>query len=295
MHTQRPVTHDRLRILLLLLALFTMGSGPCGGEDDDDGGDVGADDGQDDGDDGGGDGGAVPGDIDGDGTPDADDACPLDPGAAGAGETCRLTEACAIVGDAEGTALSGEPARAHAGRFITLSPGEACGQDFDLEWFHGSGSAGSVSSREREDLFLLFAREMIEMRVLYQGRLLLSRSLLVEAIEVPVAAEMLVEPIKPTVVEQAIVTVSAIVDGSYQPVTSAPGVVTVDYELLALDATFRPAGVLLAAPGQTAATFAIPPQPAGWYMARAIARDAAGAVVGTPLPASFEFVAEAQP
>ncbi len=260
-HTQRAVTHNRLRILLLLLAVFAMGSGPCGGED---GGD------------------------------DDSDACPLDPGAAVAGETCRLTEACAIVGDAEGTPLSGEPARAHAGRFITLEPGEACGQDFDFEWFHGSGAAGSVSSREREDLFLLFAREMIELRVRHEGRQLLSRSLLVEAIEVPVAAEMIVEPIKPRIAEQAIVTVSAIVDGSYQPVTSAPGVATVDYELLALDETFGPAGVLLAAPGQTQATFAVPPQPAGWYMARAIARDAAGAVVGTPLPASFEFVAEAR-
>jgi hypothetical protein len=290
------VTIARLRIALLLLGGFLMGS-PCNGGGDDDGGSGGGDiddggggggGGGDGSDGGGGGGGGV--DTDGDGTADADDACPIDPTAAAG--TCQLTEACAITGDAEGTPLSGDPALAYAGRFIALEPTAACGQDFDFEWFHGTGTAGALSSRDRRDFFLLSAREAVELRVLHEGRRLITRSLAVEAIEVPVAGEMLVTPIKPTVFEQATVTVTAIVDGERVPVTAAPGVGTVDYELLQLDEAFLPAGVIVSQTGMTAASLSIPPQAAGWYMARAIARDAQGEIAATPLPASFEFVAQ---
>jgi hypothetical protein len=285
------VTLQRLRILLLLMGGFLMGS-PCnGGGDDggDDGGDApmdGDDGGGGDDDDGDGDGNGL--DTDGDGTPDADDACPIDPSASAAGP-CQLTEACAIVGDAEGTELSGDPALAHAGRFITLEPGAACGEDFDFEWVHGAGSAAAVTSREREDFFLFFAREQVEMRLLYEDRLILSRTLALEAIAVPVAGSMIVDPIKPKTFEQATIQVSAITPGMFVPITDAAEVATVDYELLQLE-DFLPAGVVFSQTGTTTSSFPIPPQPVGWYMARAVARDADGNIVATPLPASFEFV-----
>lgn len=270
----------------LLVTGLLMGS-PCIGGDGggDDGGDDTGDDGAD-GDDGDGGDGAG-GDRDGDGIADADDPCPIDPTA---GDACQLTEACAITGDADGTPLAaGDTAEAHAGSYVTLEPSAACGQDFDTEWHHGIAPDVAIRSREREDFFLLYGPETVEMRVLREGRTLWTQSVSVTPIEVPVAASMLVEPIKPRTIEQPTVTVSAILDGAYVPLTSVPGVVAVDYELLRLEA-FLPVEVLLEAPGQTTSSLVLPAQPVGWYQVRAVGRDAAGEIVATPLPATFEFV-----
>lgn len=229
---------------------------------------------------------AAQGDVDGDALGDACDLCPIDP-LHGAADDCELTEACAIEGVSDGMPL-GDPPQALAASYVTLNASPECGTSFDFKWVHGLEPDLSVYSTTATDFFLLHAIEHIELQVLYQDQVLVARPMTLEAKPMPVAADLLGTPSKPTTFQSLTVTVSAWHGNEVVPVMDHPDVLTVDYTLTRLE-QFLPTDTVISRLGETSSSIQFPPQPAGWYRARAIVRGLDGTIVGTPPGHTIEF------